>query len=129
MLLAVLGGCMTTDKPTPGQPREFGAVSRAREVPGAQGPFGQPVPVYTADKGKSPYGIVQSTRRRSLSYSSASGFPAIPEPYAAAGHRPTTYSSGAKPCRRVFSVTTLGSRNCSSTQPRMMTVPMRKQRR
>ena len=58
MLLAVLGGCMTSDKTAPGQPHQFGAVSRAREVPYAQGPFGQPVPVYNAAKDKAPGGDI-----------------------------------------------------------------------
>jgi hypothetical protein len=58
MLLAVLGGCMTSDKTAPGQPHQFGAVSRAREVPNAQGPFGQPVPVYNAVKDKAPGGDI-----------------------------------------------------------------------
>jgi hypothetical protein len=49
MLLSVLGGCVSSDKMSPG-PQPFGQVSRAREVPGAQGPMGQPVPQYAANR-------------------------------------------------------------------------------
>ena len=49
MLLAALGGgCTSLDKPAaaPG----YGTVTRAREAPGLQGPYGQPVAVTAQPK-------------------------------------------------------------------------------
>jgi hypothetical protein len=67
VLLAALGGCMSTDKtgPTQGQ---FGAVTRTRQVGGVQGPWGEPVPVTTAKPAAAPVadtkndtGVVQAS--------------------------------------------------------------------
>src|SRR6186997_1965752 len=44
-LLAALGGCVSADKTGPAQ---YGFATPTRNVPGAQGPFGEPVPVTTA---------------------------------------------------------------------------------
>jgi len=63
MLLTVLGGCVTSDKMNPG-PQPFGQVRRAQEVPGAQGPMGQPVTQYSgrsAATGGSASGVVQAS--------------------------------------------------------------------
>jgi hypothetical protein len=47
-LLAALSGCVSTEKSAPQSPGQFGGVTRAREIAGAQGPWGEPVPVTTA---------------------------------------------------------------------------------
>jgi hypothetical protein len=54
VMLAGLGGCMSTDKEA--GPRPFGQASLGKEVPGVMGPAGEPVHVAAQGRGQMPTG-------------------------------------------------------------------------